>query len=457
MCYSLSPAVRSCEVMDAGKERQLEAEELEGVVETMLNSVAFAGAPMRRNLFQLLWQNRHKEERTSGKEIWMKLWPNEDHRKYDQQTGVREGAGVRRQHPRENVRHQCYALSKALNDYFNKGKPGGGWDTTSPWVIALKPGGPEHGYQLTWKKWNDPRSLTGAFWGPHLDSRQPISLVHVEHRFFLDEPKGLVFRYYDCNEEENRSALTELLERHPEHPEIDKAIAKHELIPLHPYVARGEIGGRDLIVKWFKDAAFEEIQYAGVRDLGPNSDAWKHSLILFGSAASNRFVSRMEERYAALPIRRASRTEFKIDSVSPAEADWLQAAHSEGECGVTMAGGEGAGCTLEFDPRTKIAPVLLTRVPNPDNAHAPVTIFNSERGKAIEKIAAVLTDDERMNREVQLHSVSQLQPPFPAAFQVLFAVSMRSLNFQICPLVWRSLKGKALLPRMSTSGMPRRS
>ena len=83
--------------------------------------------------------------------------------------------------------------------------------------------------------------------------------------------------------------------------------------------------------------------------------------------------------------------------------------------------------------------------------------FNSERGKAIEKIAAVLTDDERMNREVQLHSVSQLQPPFPAAFQVLFAVSMRSLNFQICPLVWRSLKGKALLPRMSTSGMPRRS
>jgi len=445
--------------MDTEEEKQRGAEELEGVVETMLNSVAFAGAAMRRNLFQLLWQHRHNDERTSGKEIWMKLWPNEDHRKYDEQSGVREGTGVKRQHPRENVRHQCYALSKALNDYFNKGKPGGGWDTTSPWVIALKPGGPEHGYQLTWKRWKDPRSLTRAFWGPHLDSRQPILLAYVEQRFFLDEPKGLVFRYYDCNEEENRSAVAELLERHPKHPEIDKAIAKHELIPLHPYVARGEIGGRDLIVKWFKDAAFEEIQHAGVRDLGPNSEAWKHSLILFGSAASNRFVSRMEERFAALPIRRASRTEFTVNNLSPEETEWLKLAHSEGECGVTIVEGDGmkgTGCTLEFDPWTKIAPVLLTRFPNPDNPHAPVTIFNSERGKAIEKIAAVLTDDGMMDREVQRHNVRQLQPPFPQAFQVLFAVSMRSLNFQICPLVWRKLQGKALLPRMSSAGMPRK-
>ena len=95
-----------------------------------------------------------------------------------------------------------------------------------------------------------------------------------------------------------------------------------------------------------------------------------------------------------------------------------------------------------------MAPVLLTRLPNPDGRHPTVTIFDSERGKTIEQIAAIVTDDELMQQELQS---TGLNAPFPPAFQLLCAVSMRSHERQVYPLVWRALEGRVLIPNRHAS------
>ena len=120
-------------------------------------------------------------------------------------------------------------------------------------------------------------------------------------------------------------------------------------IPLHPYVARGEINARDLITSWFCDAAFEEIDYAASRVVSDKDSRWEHSLILFGSAAVNRFVKKVLRRYPALPIQRLSRTQFRVDRLLEelGERDRLQTANSEGQCLLTM---DEPGCILEVDP-----------------------------------------------------------------------------------------------------------
>jgi hypothetical protein len=421
--------------------------ELNEVIKRMLKSSAFSGAPMRKSLFKLLWENHEKPVR--GRDIWVNLWPEEDVNKYGKphnhvvprvsaQRDPASAAVGKHEDPRENVRQQCSALSKVLDDYFNKDERGV-WNTTSPWVIGLKQhgSGPKHGYELEWRRINDPNSLPRAFWRPHLDSGDPISLVYVEQRFFLDEPKGLVFRYYDCNDEQNSTARAELRQLHSEHhPNID------ELIPLHPYVARGEVSARDLIVKWFQEWALENIKHAASRLISDKDETWEHSLILFGSVSSNRFVRNVLRRYPALPIQRSSRTQFTVKKLAqdPKETARIETAHLEGQCQVTM---KETGCVLDFDPKQQMAPLLLTRVPNPDGTHPPVTIFDSERGRTIEQIAAVLTSHELMRQ--QMHRCG-LEPPFPPAFQILCAISMRSHDRDIYPLVWRTLEGKVLIP-----------
>ena len=93
----------------------------------------------------------HEEENTQGGDTSPKK------PKYDNKARMR-------------VRQQCYALAKALNDYFNR-KGRGEWDTTSGWAVWLKPGGPDRGYQLGFKRIDDLRSLTRAFWQPHLNPK----------------------------------------------------------------------------------------------------------------------------------------------------------------------------------------------------------------------------------------------------------------------------------------------
>lgn len=394
-------------------------------------------------------------KKTNGKEIWRELWPGEDPNKYDEKYDLQqEDAGydalspryrgghapapgqtfIEHLSPRDNVRQQCSALAKALDDYFSTSRDGES-ETTSPWVIDLPRGGPVQGYELECKKHNDPQSFTRAFWKPHLEAQRPTSLVYVEQLFYIDRPKGLVFRYYDCNEEDQTKAIAELKNRHRE---IGDDALIESFFPLHPYVARGEIKARDLIVDWFAKYALEEVRPVVTRDLNQDSPTWDNSLILFGSASDNRFIRKVERRYPHLPIQLLNRTAVTIKDVTSEERTRLEEPRAEAHYDLDFT---DSACTLSFYPEKGTAPAILTRLPHPDVIHASVTIFNSDIGGAIQQLARVVTEEEWI-REAAEHL--RRKPPFFPFFQVFCAVSIRSHHRRIYPLVWRRYLPKGI-------------
>jgi hypothetical protein len=438
-----SPALREAPSSDE--------EELEALYQKVVKSKAHfpTSAASRADLFTYLW--RYRGRKSYGPELWVKALrhtdiPYEDgghlaaeraeaerakkpaNKKLSDANvrSVSEGRVKDYSSPPDNIRERCKAVSDALDNYFEGKKTG--------WIIELPEGGPSKGYQLECKYRDDPKAITRAFWHPHLEIGQPVSILYAEQLFFLDADKGSLFRYYDCNAEHGPEALRELNRLHgATHPEIFNA----NLTPIYPYVAWGEAHASDLIVKWFRDNAFEKVDSLITRRLRYIYDRQvkQNSLILFGTISGNRFVNDILGSYTDLPMWLESRSSASIRcSLTMAELRWLEEHQQPGLYRLLT---RDDAMTLEFDQPQKIAPVLVTRVSNPhaQSPRVPVTIFDTEFGSHVRTLARILTDEERLRDSLTRLDVTM---PLPSSFQVLCAASVGSDEIgTVIPLLWR--------------------
>jgi hypothetical protein len=376
--------------------------ELETLFQQILRWPTFRRAPSRTDLFKYLW--RHRDEKSYGENIWEEALGNGP-KSYDADH-------------MQNVCERCQDLADALRDYF-AGK-------TSGLVIELPEGGPKSGYQLQWRKLDDPRSLTRAFWQAHLASppghRAPlkasvpdVSIVYTEPLFYQDWPRSHVFRYYDCNAEHSDQALADLKARHED-------AYKDTLHVAYPYVSWGDVEARDLIARWFAAYTFIKVEPFITRRPMDESRLWDTSLILFGDARNNRFIADVLRHYPDLPIRLEPGGRVTVDN--PADSEMHHFARFQP---LTT----DSSCTLRYSRQEEIALAILTRVPNPHAPYLPVTILNADFSRALAQMARVLTDEHRMQNARQL---IKFKIPLPGAFQVLCAVPIPSIETAYRPV-----------------------
>jgi len=377
--------------------------ELDVLAARILKSPDFRCAPQRAALFKYLWNQR--AERSKLVDIWEgALQPGSGSDDKDQP--------IEDYDYRDSVRQSCTDLRNALDRYFNSIAYG--------WKIKLPPAN-GHGYQLDWKKVNDPQTAVRAFWRVHLDCPRDVAVVYIEQLFFQCWPKRLTFRYYDCNEEHKKQALAELKERHLDAYEAHK---NDGLNAAYPYVAWGEIEARDLITRWFADHAMVEVNPVIPRQLKDDAPIWAHSLILLGAAPGNRFIVEFLQRCPELAFSLEEgatvngRCCGRVTVKNPTEDEMQRFARARYNPVRT-----DLGCTLDFSPDWGKVLAILTRVPNPD-ADTPVTILNADYGRAVEQMAALLTDEERMRTGKELPT-SLLESD---SFQILFAVPIFDLT-----------------------------
>ncbi len=418
---------------------------LEALYQRILKSPGIRRAPLQEKLFKHLWLHRH--QKTTGEDIWVKAWGNpadtyrpELKRKQVSHReaaipALKESRHANYENPADNVRYHCSVLAHSLRDYFGVMYS---QNTASGWVISLPEGGPKRGYQLQWRMVNDPQSVTRAFWQPHLDCGREISAVYIEQLFYQDWPRGFVFRYYDCNTEHTKDAIAELRQKHPD-------AYKEGLRVAYPFVAWGEVEARDLITRWFADHAFRKVQPVITRRLRDDEFIWNDSLILFGSAPGNRFVTDVLQHYPDLDMQ----LEHGVTSNGEHCGRVIVRNSTDDELLFVAPYNPvrtASGCTLDFNPDQGMVLAILTRVPNPHARDSAITILNTDFGRAVYYMASFLTDEERMTEATQ---TLNLPIPLPPYFQVLCAVPTRSFEAEHRPvpldvLLWRPYKPKGI-------------
>jgi hypothetical protein len=384
--------------------------ELAALAERFLESPDVAVAPQRKALFTHLWH--HRASPSPAKDIWdealykLSRAKNKDAENYDYPGTVRKS---------------CEDLRERLNQFFA--------GATHGWSISLPPALQGVGWQLECLRFDDPPTATELFWQPHLDSPK-TSLIYVQQLFFEDMRDGLVFRYFDCNAEHSKDGLEELRKRHPR----EYKRRAETLTTTYPYVAWGEAEAKNDITQWFDRHAPTQIDAVRMRHLDYDEHRWGHSLILFGAAHGNRFITKVLESYPDLPMTLNDRVRVTLDK--PPTEDQRNAI-AKLPAIVSPDYQDDAKCVLEFRTGGEYVPIILTRVanPNPSGGNAPVTIFNSHFGSPIHQMAHILTNDRRLTRAL---AMLNLQPPFPASFQLLCAAPRRVDDDRLVqPLAWR--------------------
>jgi hypothetical protein len=381
-----------------------EDDELHALFEEVRNSPKISTSDTLTDLFTYFFKHRH--DHIPGETIWKQVLKEKASYENDGPSGKR-------------VRERCCRLRDVLQDYFPETRAG--WRFDLPCAVQSK------GTKLQWVKVDDPQSLTRAFWAAHLDAPADISVVYVEQLFFENPRSGLVFRYYDCNAERSADGLNELKERHPD------AYKNEAPFPTYPYVAWGDVEARNLITQWFDTYTLTKVEPVLTRELHYDRSTWKHSLILFGSAPSNRFITETLQSYPDLPIRLQGRARVIIEEPTAEEKaridEFCRRRYlSEATC-------EDGKCTVDFNPEKGIVPVILTRVANPHTKKVPVTLINSDFGSAVHQMTEALTDEQRLEKALEFLNAA---PPLPSAFQLLCGVSIRTeQGLQIHALAWR--------------------
>lgn len=384
--------------------------ELKALYDEIIDSPAFRLFPRRSALFSYLWKHRYED--SPPDKIWHEALE-------ERATYVKDGPSASR------VRDRCRDLRGALEDYSAEIRKG--WRFYFPDAIRTV------GYRLRWIKVNDPNSATSAFWRAHLDSAADISIVYIEQLFYQDWWERLTFRYYDCNEEHSREALAELKHRHQE-------AYNDRIKAAYPFVAWGEVEARDLITRWFAEHAMLKVKPVVTRRIKDDSSIWQDSLILLGAGPGNHMISDLEKYYPDLPIRMP---EVGLES-SPRRCGRVTIQRPTRDEMRSFARFNPvrvqSGCTLDFHPDQGTLLAYLTRVPNPHTDNH-VTVIHADFGRAIEQIAALLTDEGRMR------TGKELPPDLPDSFQVLFSIPISDLttdhrHVRLELLTWRPYPAK---------------
>jgi hypothetical protein len=392
---------------------------LNSLAKTILALPDLRVAPQRTALFQYLWT--HRDEYSRPIDIWEEALHelSKSKKKDDQDYDFEEA-----------VRQQCLDLRRFLRKYFAR--------ATRGWCVLLPNAVERRGYQLQCIKLDDPESITLAFWKAHLTPPPNVAVVYPEQLFYQDWPEHFTFRYFHLNAEQESRALEELKAQYPE-------MYKDSLIAAYPYVAAGDVEARDLIVRWFAEHTLVKVQQAITRRMDDRAIA-ESSLILFRSAASNRMIADIlrssEAKHLAFRLqaggvsvngRRYGRVMVKEHKDEKIRADELERFAPYNPVRI------GSEWQLDFSPEKGVELAILSRVRNP-HAETAVTILNTDSGRAVEQIARLLTDEERMRAGVK---DLKFPVPYPESFEILYAIPVGSITTdyrraKLETLAWRT-------------------
>ena len=390
-------------------------EELEKIAEQVLASLG--STPQLSALFKYLWA--HQETRVRSRDIWEES---------------RLKVLCRSPHKNENsfkfpavVRQAALDLRARMHAYFRK-------HPKESWRIEL-PDAEGRGYQLESVRIANEFKVTGAFWEPHLQGERPVSVIYVQQTFYYDRKNRLVFRYYDCNREHGKDALPELHKNHGDrHQDTNESLR-----PIYPYIAKGDAEALHLIRKWFGKYAAVQVQPVTTRNYRSDDFPDDDSVILFGSAPSNRFTRHLLERHQDVPIVLEDRTRVRLLSPTSAERQRIAGLEKDGYCRLREM---DDSCIIDFAD-DKSWPGILTRLPNHYTSRTPTTIFDSAFGTAVLAIADLLTDEHRLPRGLQALNISL---PFIDYFQFLYCVDAvrHDTKPRILPIAWRPYQEKGI-------------
>jgi len=388
---------------------------LEMAVKTVLSLPDFRVAPQRAALLTFLWN--HRDEAMTAEDIWddalhaLKKGDEKDDPEYDY---------------KEAVRQSCCDLRDQLRKHFAQAKYG--------WCIALPDAVRHKGYQLRCITLGDPKTTTREFWDAHLSTSHEISLVYPQELFYQDWPRRFTFRYAYLNTTHDKTALDQLKVTHSD-------LHNEHVNAVHPFVAAGHIGARDLVAQWFSENALAKVRSAVAGRMDDKS-LTESSLILFGSAATNEVIADVlgdrTARHLIFSLQSDgmnadgtpfSRIRIKGD-LDPEELERIEPFHPVRE---------GSGYYIDNAPEEGTELAILTRLRSPFSETA-ITIFNCMTGSGVEQIARLFTDEERMQRGVKAYDWPL---PMPQSFEILYAIPIGSITREhrrprvLDPLLWR--------------------
>jgi hypothetical protein len=397
-----------------------------------------AASPQLSRLFVYLWRHRGAPEKAET--IWVQSGLDEVRRKPPSKKLGQDETIREEKKPfdcRSNISTAVHDIRSAMARHYAEKKEN--------LRIYIPPSDPGVGYQMRYFRVEETFNLTRAFWGPHLRSDRQICTIFVEQLFFHDPDKEFLIRFYDCNQERSTEAL-DALHKRPAPP-----VATKKLVPVYPFVAVGEANAAISIARWFDDFTSTNVHRIITREItGRDKTTDESSLILFGSAASNRFIEKTLKTFTDLPIKFESRTRVSIKkpitkSAIVDEEKRLKELEATGACKMNET---QSRWMLDFKVKPKHFPGILTRVPNLHNARVPTTIFNSEFGTAIGTLADILTDETRLKRGAAMMGLQS--DKLPEHFQMLFCTEARNdpeedhnAKNRVKPLVWRTYKTTA--------------
>jgi hypothetical protein len=399
-------------------------EELEKSAQRVQTSLG--ATPQLCMLFKYLWE--HLDEHVGHRDIWEKGELRKVCRSKDKDQPFDPKKPTEGFDFRHNIRQAALDLRDALKCHFKK-------HPEETWCIDLPNAEYGNGYQLRCIRVANDFKVTGAFWRPHLQGANSVSVVYVEHLFYYESEKRRVFRYYDCNEEHNEAALLELYRRHGDTYQADP---NGSLRTIYPYIAKGEAQALHLLSRWFGSYAAVQLQLVTSRDIHYDDLPEEDSVLLFGSVSSNRFIRRVLERHSDADITLESRTRVRLLSPKSGELQRIAELERNGCCRKFE---EDGSVIIEFADE-KSWPGILSRLPSPYTNRTPTTIFNSDYGTAVHALTAILTDEDRLTRGLRSLNIPI---SFIEYFQFLYCVDAvrHDKKPRIQAIAWRpyELKG----------------
>jgi hypothetical protein len=366
--------------------------EWEQLLRAIRRSDEFSGAPKRRAILDYLFHARDDAAGSSERGI------------AEHALDVEPGAAF---NP-TGVREQCKELRRRL-DRFAESAAG----QAQKWRCTLPNAVRGEGYRLRFEDRTAPRRATEAFWHAHLFGKPALETVVVltEPLFYRDVAANVVLRFWDINRDETSraDALAALAQQHP----FVLEYFREGLFPSYLYLLSGEVGARDQIADWFDAHGHPRPTTWKSRQL-PGGIEGK-SPILLGKPSVNRYMQTVFDAPTAqhLGMRHDQRLGCtRLAAVTPAEEAVLRRHGAR----VTRA---GEACLLDDDPQSEVYGVV-TRIPNPYR-RGVVTMLSAYNTRAVEQMAAVLTDDERLRVVFEQAGLSPTDP-VPESMQWLFVV-----------------------------------
>jgi hypothetical protein len=236
------------------------------------------------------------------------------------------------------------------------------------------------------------------FWDAHCVGRPEhdlLRIVYTEPLFFFDNQRRIYVRVLDLNSEASRvpDDLTVKAER---------LLGSNDLVPSFHYQPSGEIGARNLLLAWLRNYQVILREHITVDSKASRlclteTELWKGHLIALGNRRTNEFIRELQDL--------AKGTETPPFIVI--------------EDHMARAG------TEEFRDEPERAYAAVSRLPNKFGGVA--TLIAANHGRAAEKVAEFLTDDESLAEFYATCGIST-DKVLPDRFQILFEVGIQDIE-----------------------------